>query len=269
MVRYGVAQAIIHNDEELKAYFGATSLARLDASWSEGLVRFLTNPIVRGVLIVIFLLAMFIEMTHPGVVLPGAIAGLALIALVVPPILIDLAAWWGVAAVLAGIVCVAVEIFLIPGFGVFGILGIVLLFGGLIGVFVGGPTGLFPTSPRARNDLAYGALTVLVSVMTSMILMYFVGKHLPGLPVFNRLVLKGVSGHEEPTEGLLAAMGDGPDGAIRPGVTGRTLTPLRPAGRIQVGRQIVDVVSDMGFIDADVDVRITAVEKFRTVVEKV
>jgi len=266
MVRYGVAQQVVRNDEELKAYFGAPSMARLDESWSEGLVRFLTNPIVRGVLIIILLISMFIEMTHPGVILPGFIAGLSLVALIVPPLLVDLAAWWGVAAILLGILCIGVEVLLIPGFGVIGIFGIILLFGGLVGVFVGGPTGLFPNSPKARNDLAFGALTVLVSMVTSLILMFFIGRHLPTLPIIKRLVLSGVPA-DDSTEGLLSAMAANV-GAVRVGAVGRTLTPLRPSGRVQIGDQIVDVVAEMGFVDADVEVRVVAVERFRTVVER-
>jgi membrane-bound serine protease (ClpP class) len=161
-----------------------------------------------------------------------------------------------------------VEIFLIPGFGVFGVAGILLLFGGMIGVFVGGPANLFPGAVRGRNDLAYALTTVLISTLTSGILMYFVGKHLGGLPVVNRLVLKHRSGDTVgEDEGLLAAMA-APDGPVRIGQVGRTLTPLRPAGRVQIDDRIIDVVSEMGFIDTDVAVRVVSVDQFRTVVEK-
>ncbi|MFN7021370.1 MAG: NfeD family protein, partial [Phycisphaerales bacterium] len=267
MVRYGVAQAVVKNDEELKARFGATSLARLDETWSEGLARFLTHPVARGVLIVVFLLALFVEMTHPGVALPGAVAAGALLALIVPPVLVDLAAWWSLAAIVLGIVLIAVEVFLIPGFGVFGIGGALLLFAGLIGVFVGGPSGLFPASPRARNDLAFGTLTVMISMATAIVLMYYTAKHLPTIPVFRKFVLNDTRG-EESGEGLLSAMGP-VEGVVRVGAVGRTLTPLRPAGRVEIDGRIIDVVSDMGFVDAGVQVRIASVERFRTVVEQV
>lgn len=267
MMTYGVASAIVHNDAELKAFFGASSVARQNPSWSVGLVRFLTHPISRGLLLVVFLLALFIEMTHPGVILPGAIAAACLIALVLPPVLVDLAAWWAVAAVVLGILSLAVELFLIPGFGVFGVLGIILLFGGLIGVFVGGPSGLFPSTPGGRNDLAFGAATVLISTVTAVILMYFIAKHLPGLPVVGRLVLQARHGQDVDEEGLLAAMAD-PEAIVAVGAEGRTLTSLRPAGRAQFGDRIVDVVTDMGFIDSGVAVRVTAADRFRVVVEK-
>lgn len=270
MVQYDLAAAVVKSDEDLRRFFGATTVARLGESWSIGLVRFLAHPITKAVLLVVFLLALFIEMTHPGVGLPGAIAVAALAALVVPPLLVDLAAWWAVGAVVVGIVCLAVELLLLPGFGVFGLVGIVLLFGGLIGVFVGGPSGLFPSSARGRNDLAFSAVTVLVSTVTALILMFFVARHLPSLPVLGRFVLKNglddddAAGRDE----LLLAMGPA-DAAALVGQVGRTITPLRPAGRVQVGERIIDVVSDMGFIDAGVEVRVVSADTFRTVVERV
>lgn len=267
MMSYGVASAVVHNDAELRAFFGAPSMARINPSWSVGLVRFLTHPICRGVLLIVFLLALFIEMTHPGVILPGAIAAVCLVALVLPPVLVDLAAWWAVAAIVVGILSLAVELFLIPGFGVFGVLGIVLLFGGLLGIFVGGPAGLFPSTVRGRNDLAFGATTMLISTITALILMYFVAKHLPTLPVVGRLVLEGRHGQAADAEGLLAAMAD-PETIIAVGEEGRTLTSLRPAGRAQFGDRIVDVVTDMGFIDSGEPVRVTAADRFRVVVER-
>lgn len=267
MVRYGVAQQVVKNDEELKAYFGAQSVARLNETWSERLVRFLTNPFVRGVLIVTFLLALFIEMTQPGVVLPGAIAGVALVALVVPPVLVDLAAWWGVAAVLVGIGLIVVEVLLIPGFGFAGVAGIILLFGGLVGIFVGGPAGLFPGTRHGMSELAFGTVTVFISTVTAIVLMYFIGRHIQSLPMLNRLVLSGGAADEGPSEGLLSAMAPG-EAVLKTGDEGVAITPLRPAGRVEIGGNIVDVVVEGGFIGAGERVRVAAVEQFRTVVER-
>lgn len=271
MLRYKMAVDTVRSEEELKAFFGATTVARQNPTWSEGLVRFLRNPIVMAILVVVFLLAMFIEMTHPGVILPGAVATVCLLALVIPPVLIDLSAWWAVAAVVLGIACVGVELLLIPGFGVFGVIGIVLLFGGLLGIFVGGPSGLFPNTAKGRDDLAFAGASILISAVTAGILMYFVGKHLPGLPVVNRLVLKAKHGDADSSDGgdgLLSAMGPAIEGRPAIGAVGRTVTPLRPSGRVQIGDTIHDVVADMGFIDINQQVRVVAVDEFRTVVER-
>jgi membrane-bound serine protease (ClpP class) len=270
----GLSAATVSNDEELKAFFGAQHLTRLEPSWSEGLVAFLSSMVVKGILVAVFLLAMFIEMTHPGTVLPGSVAFLALVALVAPPLLVDLSAWWAVAAILVGIVLIVLEILVIPGFGVFGVVGLLLLFGGLIGVIV--PSGsLFPGNASERQDLLYGVVTLALALATSGTGMYFFAKHFRSLPVFNRLVLQDpVWDDDSPRDEMLAAMGD-PGGPIKKGMIGITVTPLRPAGRVEMGAQgsaagrIIDVVAEMGYIPAGSRVRIVSVSDFRIGVERV
>lgn len=268
MQRYGLAVGVVRNDEELKAHFNAKHLLRMDQTWSEGLVSILTWFPVRGLLVVIFLIALFVEMTHPGLVAPGGIAAAALIALIAPPLLINMASWWEIAAILSGIVLIALEIFVLPGFGFAGILGLLLLFGGLVGTFV--PQGAyFPDSPRARNDLLYGLATMVMAVVTSGIGMYFIAKNFKSIPVFGKLVLKDPSRVEDGQDEMLAAMGPSAS-PIKKGVVGTALTPLRPAGRVELpGGRIIDAVADIGFIATGDKVRITSVSDFRIGVEKI
>ncbi len=265
MLSFNLAAQTVKNDDELKAFFGASSLVRLNESWSELLVVYLSNLIVKAVLILIFLVALFLEMTHPGLILPGAIAATALVLLVGPLLFIDLAAWWAIAAILLGIGALLLEFFVLPGFGIFGVLGLLLLFVGLLGAFVGPSSeGLFPNTTRGRHDLAYGVVTLVLSAGTSGVLVYLIGKHIGSLPVVGRLVLKD---DRSDGGGLLAAMGTEP-AAIVPGMVGTALTPLRPSGRVQVGDQIIDAVSDLGFvIPAGSPVRIVSADQFRTSVE--
>ncbi len=265
LVHYGFVDQTIKNDEQLKVYLGATYMERLDASWSEGFVFWMTNPFIRGFLIVVFLVALFIELTHPGVALPGAIAALALIFLVGPPLMIGMASWWEVAAILAGIGLVIIEIFVLPGFTVFGAIGLVCLFGGLVGTFVRQEPGhLFPDSPGARDDLLYGVATILLSSLSAVVAMYFVGKHFGSLPIISRLVLNASTESDE----LILAM-DPTDGVgVLPGETGRTLTPLRPSGRAMIGDQVLDVVSDLGYLDAGVAIRVVGATTFRITVAR-
>lgn len=268
MERYGLSRQVVRNDAELMAFFGAKNLRRLDPTWSEGLVAFLTNPIVRGVLIVIFLIALFLEMSHPGVTLPGLVAGVSLIAILAPPLIIGMANWWEVAAIAAGILLIAIEMFVIPGFGITGILGILLLFAGLIGTFApSGSDSLFPDSPQGRTELLYGVATVAMAVATSMVGCYFLAKHFGSLPVIGRLVLKNAPATEV-DESLFAAMAPGESG-VRVGQIGVAITPLRPAGKMQAGDKVVDVVAQMGFIAAGAKVRVATVTEFRVEVEAV
>lgn len=266
LTRFGLATATINSDEQLLAYFGAKNLIRLRPTWSEGLFAFLTNWFVRAVLVVIFLVGLFIEMTHPGVVAPGAIATAAFLALVLPPLIIDLSTWWTLAAMLSGIVLIALEIFVIPGFGVAGVMGLLLLFAGLVGTFV--PAGaFFPDTPGHQSDLVYGVSTLLIALVTSGVIMFFFARHFRSLPVFNRLVLQDpIPSDDQAGDEMFAAMAPAA-GSLRVGMTATAITPLRPAGRIQVGDRIIDAVADIGYIPAGAAVKITAVSDFRIGVE--
>lgn len=261
---FGFATAAIRSDQELQAFLGAKHLARLDQSWSESLVNLMTHRIIRMVLVVIFLLSLFIAMTHPGVIVPELIALVSLVALLAPPMLVGMANWWEIAAIVCGIAMIFLEIFVIPGFGVVGILGLLLLFGGLLGTFVPGG-GLFPASAAAQKDLLYGVASLLVAVFTSIAGMYYLSKHFGSLPVVSRLILKDPAPVDSEA-GLLAAMGHA-EGDFAPGAEGLTITPLRPAGRVQIGERIVDVVAEMGYIAAGKRVRVVKSDEFRTVVE--
>ena len=268
MLRYGLASGVVQNDEDLKKFLGAKHLVRLDQSWSEGLVVWLTWMPVQALLVVIFLLALFVEMTHPGVMLPGAIAFTALAALLAPPLIINLASWWVVAAIGSGILLIALEIFVIPGFGIPGVAGLMLLFGGLIGVFV--PAGsFFPDSPQRQSDLLHGVVSLLLALATSGAGMYFIARNFKSLPFLGRLVLKDPT-PEERGDDLLAAMGDS-SGPVRRGMFGMTITPLRPAGRVELtdksGARIIDVVAEIGYIPPGVRVRVVSVSDFRIGVE--
>jgi membrane-bound ClpP family serine protease len=271
LLRYDLATATVQNDEELKAFFGARNIIRLEPTWSEGLVAFLTWRPIQGLLVVVFLLALFIEMTSPGMGLPGTIAAVALIALLAPPVLINLASWWVVAAIIVGLLMLAIEVLLLPGMGVFGLLGLVLLFGGLVGLFVP-ESAFFPDSPSAQNDLLYGMVTLLLALTTSGILIFFVARHFGSLPLLNRLVLKdpGTFGDDDDDfagNELLAAADPGAPLPLQAGMIGTAITTLRPVGRVEFGDRIVDVVATGGYIPQGAKVRIFSVSEFRIDVE--
>lgn len=275
LLRYGLASTTVRNDAELDAFFNASTTVTLDVSWSEGMVSFLTKWYVRGVLVVLLVLGFFIEMIHPGLVFPATVGVIALVALIAPPFLNDMASWWEISAILLGLILLSLELFVIPGFGVPGVLGLLLLFGGLLGTFVGNSGSLFPDSPRQQHDLLYGVVTLLFSAATSSLGIYFIAKHFGSIPILNRLVLAAnvenaapPSDDDDDNSGILASLGDDPaDIPVRPGDLGRAITTLRPAGRAQFGEHLLDVVAEFGIVDAGSAVRVTTADRFRIAVE--
>ena len=267
MFTLGLASDTINTDAELIAWFGAKNLSRLDQSWSEGFVRFMTLLPVRGLLVVVFLLGMFLEMSSPGLALPGGVALGALILLLAPPFMVGMASWWEIAAVLLGIVLIFAEIFIIPGFGVCGVVGLIALFVGLVGTFVPDQRGkLFPDSPGAQSDMLYGVATLLMALVTSGIGMYLISKHFGTLPLLSRLVLSDQPEDDDEHDPMLAAMAR-PVAQLAVGAEGVAHTPLRPAGKAEFDGRIFDVVTEEGYIDAGTAVKVSAVSEFRILVE--
>lgn len=275
--RYGFADKAltVNSDQDLKGITGAQYVVRLDQSWSEHVVSFMTQGmtglIVRGILIAVFLIALFIEMSVPGVGLPGGIALLALAGLVVPPMLIGASTWWALALILGGILLVLLELFVMPGFGIPGILGLIMLFGGLIGTFAG-VGQLFPgVGGDSGSSLTWAASVVLMAMFIAGVGIYFFVRYTDKFPLAGKLVLsdRAVMPGDEDEQTMLEAMSpSGPaKGPVAVGSVGRTITPLRPSGSAEFGDQLVDVVSDFGFVEAGTSVRVVSASEYRVVVE--
>ena len=269
----GFAAATVGTDEELKSFVGATNVRRLDQTWSESMVGFMTmglsGLLIRGALIVVFLLAMFMELSMPGASIPGMVALVALAGLIVPPMLIGASTWWALAAIGVGVVLIAMEVFVFPGFGIPGIMGLVLLLGGLLGTFAS-PGQLFPGAGKgAGNELAWSLSTVLLAVFAAGVGMYLFSRYTHSFPVAGRLVLGPTArADDDEQSGLLSAMGvPTTEGPVQIGDVGVATTALRPSGTAEFNDQLVDVVSEVGFVDAGTRVRVSSVSEYRVGVE--
>ncbi|MEO0482671.1 MAG: NfeD family protein [Planctomycetota bacterium] len=265
MAYFGFLSETIDTDEELKSYFGAENLTRLAPTWSERLVRLLTSLWVRGLLLVIFIVALFLEMSSPGLAIPGLVAAVALVMLLAPPYLIGAAGWWEFAAIGLGIAGILLEVFILPGFGFFGVVGLLLLLGGMLGTFVPDPSQRFPGVGNNDRDLLFGITTLLMSFITAGGIIFFLAKRGGGLPFLNRLILQDPEpGDDDSPLDLLKPQERTPQIGDR----GKAHTDLRPSGRAEMDGRLVDVVSGLGYIEAGEPVRVTAVEGFRVVVER-
>src|SRR5512145_1360253 len=104
---------------------------RPTVNWAEQLVRFFTHPVLSSVLMTIGILGIIVELRTPGFGVPGAV-GLASLGLFFwGHWLVRLAGWEEILLVALGLVLLALEIFVIPGFGIAGVVGIIALLGGL------------------------------------------------------------------------------------------------------------------------------------------
>ena len=233
---------------------GGAEIRRASPNWAENVVRFLTHPILSSLLVTIGMLGIIIELRTPGFGVAGAIGVGSLAAFFWGHWLVKLAGWGELMLALLGIALLILELLVIPGFGLAGIVGILALFAALVMSVIGsGATPEFFMLAGGRI-----LLSLLVAVIASFVLLRF----MPRLPFGRQLILQGDlgTGHEH---------GSAPESDLRwLGKRGRTTSPLRPAGIAEIEGERVDVVSEGGMIEPGTPVEVTRVDGNRIVVRQ-
>lgn len=268
-IAYGFARpTMISNAAELQQYYNLSAAPpRLEYNWSESLVAWLTSPIVRGALLLLTLLGGYIELNHPGVILPGVVALVCLALFLGAPYLTGLANIWAIVLVIAGLILLLLEIFVIPSFGVVGIVGIAVLLVGLVATFVPaewpGQSPLhLPASQYAWTALRNGLLATVVAMVGSIVGIIVLSRHFRRMPYLNRLVLANPNQQQVSLEDWFADL-------PQQGQTGVTIGALRPAGKARFGTKLADVVAESDFIEAGQPVQVSQRVGNRVVVRKV
>lgn len=229
-------------------------LLRVESNWAENVVRFLTHPMVSSLLISVGMLGIFLELRTPGFGLPGIAGVLGLGLFFWGHALAQLAGWEELLLVAAGVVLLALELLVFPGFGIAGVLGLVALAAGLVLSMTGvGAAGVFLVSMATRVVFA-----LLLAIGLGLFLLRFTTR----LPWGRRLVLDtglpAAGGYASAPERDRAWLGR----------QGRAIALLRPAGFALIDGERVDVVSDGEPIEAGAMVEVVRVDGNRIVVRR-
>jgi membrane-bound serine protease (ClpP class) len=237
-----------------KLGLAGAEIRRVEPSWAENVVRFLTHPVVSSLLMTVGILGVIVELRTPGFGVPGALGIGSLALFFWGHWLVRLVGWEELALVALGLALLFVEIFVTPGFGLTGALGLVALLSGLSLSLVGAGT---------RWEMVVFALgRVLLSLLVALVGAFVLLRFLPRLPGGRALVL---------TTELSAGTGfASPPEADRMWLhkRGETATPLRPAGIAHIEGERVDVVSDGDFIAAGEAIEVVRVDGNRIVVRQ-
>jgi membrane-bound serine protease (ClpP class) len=240
------------------------STLRPEPNWAENLARFFTDPTVSGLLMGIGMLGLLIEFSHPGFVLPGVTGVLCLALFFGGHFFARLAGWGEVIGFAAGLVLLGFELFVIPGFGIAGVLGITLIAGSLVMALLGLPLDVAWDAGFFADAMG----VVLLSTVLSVVAFVFIVRTLPKGRRFGGLSLTTTLGPA--TVAVDAEQADWhsqpSDWARYLGVRGVAQTDLRLAGKARLGDETVDVVSESEYIDRGTPVRVIRVEGVRIVV---
>jgi membrane-bound serine protease (ClpP class) len=259
-LRLGVADAVAPTFDALLAELGMEGrpVHAHAASGVEQFLRFLGSPVVASILMLMMMGGLYFEMHSPGLGFPGLMALLGAALFFAPHYLLGLAESWEIALFAVGLVLLALEVFVIPGFGLAGVSGLVLVVGSLLVALVPNIGFAFPSG----TEVARAAATLGATLLLLVLLAASLGRYLPRSARFHRLVLLP---DLAAAEGYTAADTD----AALLGQTGRALSPLRPAGTAEIGGRRVDVIATGAFVPPGAPVEVVSVRGSRVEVRAV
>ena len=225
----------------------------------EKIILFLLNPAVSGILIMLIIGGIYFELQTPGVGFPLIIALIGAALYFAPHYLNGLAEHWEILLFVAGIGLLLLEIFAFPGFGVAGISGIILMITALVlsmTLNFGFDFSFTPPTSIIKKIaivLGFSSAGLLISVWLGM-------KFINANTRFGTIALKTELGKETGFISQDLAMNE------LVGKTGRAVTFLRPAGKVEIDGEIYDVISEFGVIEKDTEIKVVRFENSQLVV---
>jgi membrane-bound serine protease (ClpP class) len=226
------------------------TIVELEFSAIDKIINFLINPLIHSILILLIIGGIYYELQSPGIGFPLAAAVLGAILYFAPLYLEDLAASWEILLFVAGLVLIGLEIFVIPGFGVAGVLGIICMLTGLVLSMIGNV--YFDFTFTGGREIVKALLTVTVSFILAIVFIFATGRKVISSKFFQRLVLnetlqKGNYRSEE-----IAKLEDNSNNLS--GSSGISYTEMHPSGKVLINNEVYDAITEGQYIGKGVNI---------------
>jgi len=263
-VETGLAEGISGNISKFleSVEFGNIPRVKIKPSAAEKMSRFFSSMTISGILLLLGLGGLFIELRTPGVGLPGAIGIICLALFFWGHYSANLSGWVPLIFFAIGLILLLVEIFVIPGFGVTGITGIVCIIASLVLAMLEWKPGDWSSFPNLE-ELAAPLAVVALSFTGALALIGVASKYLPAAPFTSRLFL---SKKMDKKEGY--SIDSSLDLSAFEGKTGVAKTTLRPAGKAVIDSHLLDVVSRGDFIQKGTKIKVVKIDSNHIIVGK-
>lgn len=260
-IKNGFCEAEVNTVKELLHHAGIdhydVKVQQLTAT--DKITGFLINPMVSGLLIMIIIGGIYFELQTPGIGFPLAAAVVASLLYFAPLYIEGLANHWEILLFIVGLILLALEIFAIPGFGVTGFAGVLLITTGLTLSLVKhiGPG----TLDYDFTGLLKALFLVIISMTLGILTSIFLAKRLLESPSFRfalinrQLSSEGYTVAEEEYQSMI-------------GKTGVAQTQLRPAGKVIIDGDQYDAVSQVSYIEKNEQVKVTGYNNGQLIVRK-
>ena len=256
-VKYGIADTVLNNINEVLAWAGYkdASIKIISSNAGEKIVGFLNHPVIVSLLLMVGMVGMFVEIKSPGFGIAGTLSLIAFFLFFGSGIILQLVSALDIILFIVGVVALILEIFVIPGFGIFGVAGIISIVASLF-------LGLIPSGDYLTTEaIELAVLELGGALLATIILSYFLFKYLPKSKIFNTFVLKdqiasgsGYTIRKEVRELL--------------GKEGVALSDLRPAGIGLFDDDRIDVITRGDYIEKGKRIKVIAEEGSKVVVKE-
>ena len=248
-IQKGFCEGIVSDIDGLvgRLGFSENDVVEYELDPENSVIAFFINPVVKSILIMMILGGVYMEMKTPGFGIPISVALLGVVGYFVPDYLHGLLEAWELLIFIIGLILIAVEIFVIPGFGFVGITGIVFMMTGFMFSMIGNVGFDFRPVSKGALQSAFGVISV--SIFAGSIFLVLLGMILIKSNRFKSFTVQGSIDKN-------AAGIDKADKYSLDGKEGEAVTDLRPSGRIRIGDELYDAITQGGFISKGESIRV-------------
>ncbi len=252
-ITYGFCEAQVTSITEIMNRSGISNyqIEVFELDTIEQLIALFLNPFVSGLLILIIIGGIYFELQTPGIGFPIAASFVAALLYFTPYYLNGLAENWEVLLFIAGVLLLVLEIFVIPGFGLAGILGLIFIISALTLVMVDNDGLDFDLIEAPTIFKAFA--TTIAGIMGSLVVLVTLGIKMTATKFFDRVALKEV---QSSSSGFTATS----NSQLMIGKIGITASVLRPSGKILIDGDVYDAYTRSAFIEKGIAIVVISTE---------
>lgn len=261
-IKHGFCEAQVKDIDEImiRSDVPAYDIYRYELGSSEKVISIFLNPFVSGLLILVIFGGIYFELQTPGVGFPILAAAVAVVLYFVPYYLNGLAENWEILAFFLGVILIALEVFVIPGFGVAGVAGITLTIGSLVFSMLN--NDIFDFTFVGSGEVFTATLVALAGTMGGIGLLFVLGVRMTQTKAFRRIALEDT---QESSSGYSANARS----ISLLNKRGVAYTILRPSGKVMIEGEVYDATTRGGHIEKDEPIEVINDESNTIKVKKV
>ena len=260
-VELALVRSVVRDFREFKGIYGLENDPTLiEPGWADLVVDALNSPWLTGMLLVLGGLALYIELQAPGIGLGAFTAAVCFLLFFWSRYLGGTADMLEILLFVGGIACLVLEVFLLPGFGIFGLGGGALVIASLI---LASQTFVVPSNEYQSEQLRISLLTMVGAGAGVIAVGIGLRRHLHRAPVFNHMLLQPPVGEELEQISQREALASFEHLV---GQRGLAMTQLSPAGKARFGDEFVDVMADSEIIERGAEIVVVEARGNRVIV---